>query len=68
MAVDLYKNNKKMNALAKYSNGFMEYFSSGLVLQLEAGDLVYTKLPANTKLYGSADYGTTFSGFLLFPM
>lgn len=68
MAVHLYKNNKKMNTLAKYSQGFKTYFSSGLVMQLEAGDIVYTKLPSNSKLYGDEDNGTTFSGFLLFPM
>ncbi|MCJ8748865.1 hypothetical protein PDJAM_G00169710 [Pangasius djambal] len=68
MAIDLYKNNEKMNGLSKYSNGFMTYFSGGLVMQLEAGDVVYTKLPANSKLYDDANNRTTFSGFLVFPM
>ncbi|XP_046695479.1 complement C1q-like protein 3 [Silurus meridionalis] len=66
MALDLYKNTEKINGLAKYSNGYMTYFSGGLVLQLEAGDVVYTKLPANSKLYDDGNNRTTFSGFLIF--
>ncbi|KAB5522719.1 hypothetical protein PHYPO_G00162700 [Pangasianodon hypophthalmus] len=68
MAVDLYKNNEKMNGLVKESDGYMTYFSGGLVMQLEAGDVVYTKLPANSKLYDDTNNRTTFTGFLIFPM
>lgn len=68
MAVDLYKNNEKLSGLSKESNGYLTYFSGGLVIQLEAGDVVYTKLPANTKLYEDTNNRTTFSGFLIFPI
>ncbi|KAF7688941.1 complement C1q-like protein 3 [Silurus meridionalis] len=65
MAVDLYKNNEKMSGLVKESDGYMTYFSGGLILQLEVGDTVYTKLPANTKLYDDVNNRTTFSGFVV---
>lgn len=68
MAVDLYKNNEKMSGLGRESDGYLTYFSGGLVMQLEVGDIVYTKLPANTKLYDDTNNRTTFSGFLIFPM
>ncbi|CAL8365743.1 unnamed protein product [Arctogadus glacialis] len=42
--------------------------TNAAVLQLEAGDDVYTLLYANFQLYGDVALYNTFSGFLLFPL
>ncbi|XP_035383264.1 complement C1q-like protein 4 isoform X2 [Electrophorus electricus] len=66
MALNLYKNSDLLTNLAKYSNGYMTYFSGGVTVQLEAGDVVYTQLPANSKLYDDhINNRTVFSGFLV---
>uniref|UniRef100_A0A4W5LC50 Cerebellin 17 n=1 Tax=Hucho hucho TaxID=62062 RepID=A0A4W5LC50_9TELE len=50
-------------------NGHNRFLSNALTLELEAGDVVYMRLPVNQELYDekSSNY-STFSGFLLFPM
>ncbi|XP_021426910.1 uncharacterized protein LOC110495796 isoform X1 [Oncorhynchus mykiss] len=50
-------------------NGRNRFLSNALTLELEAGDVVYMRLPVNQELYDekSSNY-STFSGFLLFPM
>uniref|UniRef100_A0A4W5MTR0 Cerebellin 17 n=1 Tax=Hucho hucho TaxID=62062 RepID=A0A4W5MTR0_9TELE len=50
-------------------NGHNRFLSNALTLELEAGDVVYMRLPVNQELYDEklSNY-STFSGFLLFPM
>ncbi|KAM9501063.1 cerebellin-1-like [Clarias gariepinus] len=67
-AVNLYKNGEhKCSAYAwkPVSNG---NGSNGIVLTLEKGDQMFTKLLADTWVYDSPGSFTTFGGFLLFPL
>ncbi|XP_036407922.1 complement C1q-like protein 2 [Megalops cyprinoides] len=42
--------------------------SNAVVLQLEEGDSVFVRLPANNRVFDDMGYYNSFSGFLLFPM
>uniref|UniRef100_A0A3B1JEU2 C1q domain-containing protein n=1 Tax=Astyanax mexicanus TaxID=7994 RepID=A0A3B1JEU2_ASTMX len=69
IGVNLYKNGQNLLHLGENgSDGLAKHISSGVTLELEAGDVVYTRLPANYVLWGGSDFRTTFSGFLIFPM
>lgn len=50
------------------TDGKGTYLTGGVVLQLEVGDLVNLRLPANQRLYDNANHHSTFTGFLLFPL
>ncbi|XP_053189591.1 heavy metal-binding protein HIP-like [Scomber japonicus] len=65
----LYHNEKRLLYNDNYNDehGYTR-LSSSLVLQLEKGDVVYMVLPANYSLYDNTNNGTTFKGFLLFPL
>ncbi|XP_049332458.1 complement C1q-like protein 4 [Astyanax mexicanus] len=69
IGVNLYKNEQNLLHLGENgSDGLAKHISSGVTLELEAGDVVYTRLPAHYVLWGGSDFRTTFSGFLIFPM
>uniref|UniRef100_A0A8B9K756 C1q domain-containing protein n=1 Tax=Astyanax mexicanus TaxID=7994 RepID=A0A8B9K756_ASTMX len=69
IGVNLDKNGQNLLHLGENgSDGLAKHISSGVTLELEAGDVVYTRLPANYVLWGGSDFRTTFSGFLIFPM
>ncbi|XP_045552661.1 complement C1q-like protein 2 [Salmo salar] len=66
----IYRNDKSvMFNHQDNDNGHNRFLSNALTLELEAGDVVYMRLPVNQELYDekSSNY-STFSGFLLFPM
>ncbi|KAB5522777.1 hypothetical protein PHYPO_G00163340 [Pangasianodon hypophthalmus] len=68
MGVNLYKNNQHLMHLGEYDkDGTARHVSGALVLELEAGDVVYLRLLANYALYEDTLLRNTFSGFLIFP-
>ncbi|XP_076847115.1 uncharacterized protein LOC143492616 [Brachyhypopomus gauderio] len=67
--VFLYKNQDKLLGLHMYNNGNkVRYFTGGLTLHMEPGDLVHIRLPQGYKLYETDTNLNTFSGFLIFTM
>uniref|UniRef100_A0AAR2L896 C1q domain-containing protein n=1 Tax=Pygocentrus nattereri TaxID=42514 RepID=A0AAR2L896_PYGNA len=67
MGLNLYKNGQYLLHLGENAgDGVAKHVSSGVTLELAAGDVVYTRLPANYVLWGGTDLSTTFSGFLIF--
>ncbi|XP_070767848.1 complement C1q-like protein 2 [Enoplosus armatus] len=70
MGVALYKNGQRL--LLTYeinvNNGYFEHMSNGVTLELQSGDVVYLRLPANKGLYDNNESHNTFSGFLLFTL
>ncbi|XP_072550473.1 complement C1q-like protein 4 isoform X2 [Salminus brasiliensis] len=69
MGVNLYKNGQHLMHLGENGvDGIAKHVSSGVTLELAAGDVVYTRLPANYVLWDGTDLRTSFSGFLIFPM
>ncbi|KAL7834235.1 hypothetical protein SRHO_G00284820 [Serrasalmus rhombeus] len=67
MGLNLYKNGQYLLHLGENGgDGVAKHVSSGVTLELAAGDVVYTRLPANYVLWGGTDLSTTFSGFLIF--
>ncbi|KAL7838864.1 hypothetical protein AOLI_G00272680 [Acnodon oligacanthus] len=69
MGLNLYKNGQYLLHLGENGvDGIAKHVSSGVTLELAAGDVVYTCLPANYVLWGGTDLRTTFSGFLIFPL
>ncbi|XP_060768520.1 complement C1q-like protein 2 [Neoarius graeffei] len=68
MGVHLYKNSQHLMHLGEYStDGTARHVSGALVLDLEAGDVVYLRLLTNYTLYDDTMLRNTFSGFLIFP-
>ncbi|KAM9440716.1 complement C1q-like protein 4 isoform 2-T2 [Clarias gariepinus] len=69
LGVTLYKNNQQlMNVSTTGQNSKDKHLSDVLVLELEAGDVVYLRLPANHSLYDVTNLTrNTFSGFLIYP-
>ncbi|XP_042565244.1 uncharacterized protein LOC116222813 [Clupea harengus] len=69
MYIRMFKNEEQVMWLGQYDNdGQRSYFSSGVTLQLEVGDVVNMRLPAGHRLYDNSDNHSTFSGFLVFPL
>ncbi|XP_036435942.1 complement C1q-like protein 4 isoform X2 [Colossoma macropomum] len=67
MGLNLYKNGQYLLHLGENGvDGIAKHVSSGITLELAAGDVVYTRLPANYVVWGGTDLRTTFSGFLIF--
>ncbi|KAI5089640.1 hypothetical protein C0J45_21048 [Silurus meridionalis] len=68
MGINLYKNSEMILHLGEgLGDGMLRHVSSGLVLELEVGDLMYTQLFANYALYDDHLLRNTFTGFLLYP-
>ncbi|XP_076828701.1 complement component 1, q subcomponent-like 4 like [Brachyhypopomus gauderio] len=69
MAVSLYKNDVRQCSLFSLkptnTNGNA---SNGIVLTLQKGDQIFTKLWENTWVYDDPNSYTSFGGFLLFPL
>ncbi|XP_041798183.1 complement C1q tumor necrosis factor-related protein 3-like [Chelmon rostratus] len=70
MGVALYKNGQRLMLTYEINvnNGYFEHMSNGATLELEKGDTVYLRLPANKGLYDNNESHNTFSGFLLFTL
>ncbi|XP_049332456.1 complement C1q-like protein 2 isoform X2 [Astyanax mexicanus] len=69
MSVNLHKNQQTLMHIGSYNtHGYHEFISSGLTLELEVGDEIYTSLSATYKLYDNSNNSTTFTGFLLYPV
>ncbi|KAM9441013.1 complement C1q tumor necrosis factor-related protein 4-like [Clarias gariepinus] len=68
MGINLYKNNNLLLHLGEGAkDGHLRHVSSGLVLELQPGDVVYLRLFADYALYDDQLLRNTFSGFLLYP-
>ncbi|XP_063048898.1 cerebellin-3-like [Engraulis encrasicolus] len=68
MEIKMDKNGHELMWLWEYdTNGQAAHLSSGLTLQLEKGDAVNLRIPANRRLYDTVN-DCTFSGILLFPL
>ncbi|KAG7314354.1 hypothetical protein KOW79_021657 [Hemibagrus wyckioides] len=68
MGVHLYKNSQQVMHLGEYDkDGTARHVSGALVLELDAGDVVYLRLLTNYALYDDTLLRNTFSGFLIFP-
>ncbi|XP_054469354.1 cerebellin-3-like [Anoplopoma fimbria] len=69
MGLHLYRNNQPVAfSLDLNDHGGYASTSSGVALQLEAGDAVRLSLPASYRLYDDSRNFSFFSGFLLFPL
>ncbi|XP_066517558.1 complement C1q-like protein 2 [Hoplias malabaricus] len=69
MSVNLHKNDHTLMHIGSYNtHGYHEFISSGLTLELEKEDKVFTSLSATYKLFDNANNSTTFTGFLLYPI
>uniref|UniRef100_UPI003AACC5C0 complement C1q tumor necrosis factor-related protein 3-like n=1 Tax=Centroberyx gerrardi TaxID=166262 RepID=UPI003AACC5C0 len=70
MGVALYKNDQRIMLTYEINvnNGYFEHMSNGVTLELEKGDVVFLRLPANKGLYDNNESHNTFSGFLLFTV
>ncbi|KAL6463090.1 hypothetical protein MHYP_G00274810 [Metynnis hypsauchen] len=69
LGLNLYKNGDHLMHLGENSvDGIAKHVSSGVALELVAGDQVYTKLPVNYVVWDDSLFRTSFSGFLIFPM
>ncbi|XP_036435937.1 complement C1q-like protein 2 isoform X2 [Colossoma macropomum] len=69
MGLNLYKNDHHLMHLGEYnSDGKARHVSGGLALELEAGDVLYARLPADYMLYDDSLVRNSFSGFLIFPV
>ncbi|XP_048022288.1 multimerin-2-like [Megalobrama amblycephala] len=67
-SASIYKNGKHMVVSFNYQAQDRVNSSNGVVLILEAGDVVYVRLGTNTRIADSENNHNTFSGFLLFPL
>ncbi|KAL6463091.1 hypothetical protein MHYP_G00274820 [Metynnis hypsauchen] len=69
IGLNLYKNDQHLMHLGENSSdGSAKHVSSGVTLELAAGDVVYTQLPVNYVVWDDSGLRTSFSGFLIFPM
>ncbi|XP_067249318.1 uncharacterized protein [Chanodichthys erythropterus] len=67
-SASIYKNGEKV--VSGHDEQAQDWLNSsnGVVLILEAGDVVYVRLWSGRRLYDSVNNYNTFSGFLLFPL
>lgn len=68
MAVSLYKNDASQCSVFSWKPVTNGNASNGIVLALEPGDQVYTKLWDKTWVFDDPNSYTSFSGFLIFPL
>lgn len=69
LGLNLYKNGHHLLHLGENGvDGIAKHVSSGVTIELMAGDVIYTRLPANYVVWDGTDFRTSFSGFLIFPM
>lgn len=68
MAVSLYKNGNVQCSVFSWKPITNGNASNGIVLNLEKGDQIYTRLWDNTWVYDDPAGYTSFGGFLLFPL
>ncbi|XP_036453100.1 complement C1q tumor necrosis factor-related protein 3-like [Colossoma macropomum] len=68
MAVSLYKNDERQCSVFTWKPVTNGNASNGIVLTLEEGDRIYTKLWDDTWVNDDPNGYTSFSGFLLFPL
>ncbi|KAL7838865.1 hypothetical protein AOLI_G00272690 [Acnodon oligacanthus] len=69
IGLNLRKNDQHLMHLGELgADGETKHVSSGVTLELAAGDVVYTQLPANYVVWDDSGLRTSFSGFLIFPM
>nr|XP_055057511.1 complement component 1, q subcomponent-like 4 like isoform X2 [Misgurnus anguillicaudatus] len=68
MAVTLYKNDAPQCSVFSWKPVTNGNASNGVVLTLEPGDQVYTKLLDKTWVFDDHMSYTSFSGFLIFPL
>ncbi|KAI4898238.1 hypothetical protein NFI96_026166 [Prochilodus magdalenae] len=69
IGVNLYKNGQYLLHQGENSiDGIAKHVVSGVTLELEVGDQVYTRLPPNYVLWDDSLFRTSFTGFLLFTM
>ncbi|KAI5612583.1 complement component 1, q subcomponent-like 4 like precursor [Silurus asotus] len=68
MAVSLYKNGNIQCSVFSWKPITNGNASNGIILTLEKGDQMFTKLWQNSWVYDDPAGYTSFSGFLLFPL
>ncbi|XP_030629785.1 complement component 1, q subcomponent-like 4 like [Chanos chanos] len=68
MAVSLYRNDSKVSSIFSWKPVTNGNASNGVVLILNSGDQVCTRLWGNAWVYDDDNNYTSFSGFLLFPL
>ncbi|XP_044195894.1 heavy metal-binding protein HIP-like isoform X2 [Thunnus albacares] len=69
IGIKLYHNDKMITASYDANDNIGNVMiSSGFVLQLEKGDMIYLVLPSSYVVWDNDDNHCTFSGFLLFAM
>uniref|UniRef100_A0A8C1S5Z8 Cerebellin 5 n=1 Tax=Cyprinus carpio TaxID=7962 RepID=A0A8C1S5Z8_CYPCA len=68
MAVSLLKNGETQCSVHSWKPTSNGNASNGVVLTLETGDQISTRLWANTWVYDDPASYTSFSGFLIFPL
>lgn len=69
LGINLFRNQQKVLHLYEFpDDNRHEFASNGVTLLLEAGDVVFLKLPTGFKIYDDGSNYNTFGGFLLFPM
>uniref|UniRef100_A0A8C6U3M7 C1q domain-containing protein n=1 Tax=Neogobius melanostomus TaxID=47308 RepID=A0A8C6U3M7_9GOBI len=66
--ISMYHNRKKVLHAGTVPSDRNEYYSNAIVLEMEEGDVVYMKIPANHNLYDYTANACTLTGFLLFPL
>ncbi|KAK2915756.1 hypothetical protein Q8A67_000130 [Cirrhinus molitorella] len=66
--ISIMKNGVKVVMAYAHQNQAVVNSSNGVVLILEAGDVVYVRLWANSRIYDDGNNHITFSGYLLFPL
>ncbi|XP_041732546.2 uncharacterized protein LOC121566654 [Coregonus clupeaformis] len=69
MGISMLKNGQAVMSNFHYnSHGYWVPLSNGVSLELEEGDVVYMRLPANYRLHDNTSNPNIFSGFLLFTV
>ncbi|XP_062374765.1 complement C1q-like protein 4 [Sardina pilchardus] len=68
MHIIMYKNGERLMLIGEGPQGYPNYVSSGMTLQLEVGDVVNLRLYPNNTLYDNSENHNIFSGFLLFTL
>uniref|UniRef100_A0A8C6U6H6 C1q domain-containing protein n=1 Tax=Neogobius melanostomus TaxID=47308 RepID=A0A8C6U6H6_9GOBI len=66
--ITMFHNQKPVLHAATHPDGRNAYFSNAIVLEMEEGDVIYMKIPANYHLYDNLHNLCTLTGFLLFPL